>query len=264
MRYRQLDDLGSRAEPGTGTIFASDFNVAVSSPVMGGLFGDAGAIDSATLAGDVARVGTPRTATAGGDIPAGRAQGMGPGDQATGTQQVGATSGVHPDGLAGGAVMAPARRARSLRRRGQRGFTLLELLITLSVTTIGLIGLLALHVSIARGNDGASRVAEAEQITVTALESLRAQSSATLMQTLAGSTAAIPPATAAAYTVLGRNGLPYSVTRSVTALNATSASLWLIRVVTSWGEDGAAIGSAGDPLHHQIALEVIRTIEEQL
>jgi len=196
---------------------------------MGGLFGDAGAIYFATLARDVAR--------------------------ATGTQR---------DGLAGGAVTAPARRARSLRCRGQRGFTLLELLITLSVTTIGLIGLLALHLSIARGNDGASRVAEAEQITVTALESLRAQSPATLMQTLAGSPTAVPPATAAAYTVLGRNRLPYSVTRSVTAPNAASPSLWLIRVVTSWGEDGAAIGVAGDPLHHQIALEVIRTIEEQL
>jgi hypothetical protein len=48
------------------------------------------------------------------------------------------------------------------------------------------------------------------------------------------------------------------------ALSSASASLWLIRVVTSWGEEGAAIGVAGDAGHHQIALEVIRTIEEQL
>ena len=55
--------------------------------------------------------------------------------------------------------MASGRRARS-----QRGFTLLELLITLTVTTIGLIGLLSLHLSVARGNDGASRSAEAQQL----------------------------------------------------------------------------------------------------
>jgi hypothetical protein len=81
---------GVELNPGTGTNFASDFNLAVSSAVMGGLFGDAGAIYFATLAGDV---GTPRTATAGGDTLAGRTQGMGPGDQATGSQQVGTTSG---------------------------------------------------------------------------------------------------------------------------------------------------------------------------
>lgn len=148
--------------------------------------------------------------------------------------------------------------------RGRRGFTLLELLITLSVTTIGLIGLLALHLSIARGNDGASRAAEAEQITTAALEDLRAQSPRSMMKTLTGNSLSLPPATAAAITVKGRNGLPYNVIRSVTALTATSSSLWLIRVSTSWGEQGAAIGAPGDPLTHTIALEVIRTIEEQL
>lgn len=155
---------------------------------------------------------------------------------------------------------SPARRAG----RRQRGFTLLELLITLSVTTIGLIGLLALHLSIARGNDGASRAAEAEQITVTALESLRAQSPTGMMKTLTGNSATLPPVTALPYTVLGRNNQPYSVTRSVTALTAASPSLWLIRIVTSWGEEGAAIGLPGAPLNHTFALEVIRTIEEQL
>lgn len=84
---------GVELNPGTGTNFTSDFDLAVSSAVMGGLYGDAGAIYFATLAGDVARVGTPRAATAGGDTVAGRTQGMGVGDQATGSQQVGTTSG---------------------------------------------------------------------------------------------------------------------------------------------------------------------------
>jgi len=84
---------GVQLNPGTGTNFTSDFNLAVSSAVMGGLYGDAGAIYFATLAGDVARIGTPRAATAGGDTAAGRTQGMGAGDQATGAQTVGTTSG---------------------------------------------------------------------------------------------------------------------------------------------------------------------------
>ena len=84
---------GVDLNPGTGTNFTSAFNLGVSSAVMGGLYGDAGAIYFATLAGDVARVGTPRAATAGADTAAGRTQGMGVGDQATGAQQVGTTSG---------------------------------------------------------------------------------------------------------------------------------------------------------------------------
>ena len=141
---------------------------------------------------------------------------------------------------------------------GQRGFTLLELLITMSVTTIGLIGLLALHLSIARGNDGAGRTAEAEQITTTALESLRAQSVANMLATLA-----IPAK--ANTTEIGRNGLPYSVVRTSQVLTQASSSLLLVRVQTTWGEEGAAIGSgSGAPLNHTIALEVIRTMEEQL
>jgi prepilin-type N-terminal cleavage/methylation domain-containing protein len=163
--------------------------------------------------------------------------------------------------MASGAVTEIARGARL---RGQRGFTLLELLITLSVTTIGLIGLLSLHLSIARGNDGASRESEAEQITVTALEQLRAQSIQDMMQTLAGNSLASPPATAAAYTRAGRAGMTYSVVRSVTALNGASPNLYRIRVVTSWTEDGAVAGANGGQLDHQLALEIIRTVEDSL
>ena len=83
---------GVELTAGTGTNFTSDFSLGVSSAVMGGLFGDAGAIYFATISGDVARVGTPRAATAGGDSRAGVAQGMGVGDQATGGQTVGTTS----------------------------------------------------------------------------------------------------------------------------------------------------------------------------
>ncbi|HEU4726825.1 MAG TPA: FG-GAP-like repeat-containing protein [Kofleriaceae bacterium] len=84
---------GVDLNPGIGTNFTSSFALAVNSAVMGGLFGDAGAIYFATVSGDVARIGTPRTANPGGDTAAGQQQGMGVGDQATGGQTVGTTSG---------------------------------------------------------------------------------------------------------------------------------------------------------------------------
>jgi prepilin-type N-terminal cleavage/methylation domain-containing protein len=148
--------------------------------------------------------------------------------------------------------------------KSQRGFTLLELLITLSVTTIGLIGLLSLHLSVARGNDGASRSAEAQQIGAGVLEGLRSQSATGMMLTLTGSSATQPPVTAPAFTVAGRAGMTFTVVREVTALVGASSNLWRIRVVTSWAEDGGTFGSNGGQLDHSLALEVIRTVEEAL
>ena len=148
--------------------------------------------------------------------------------------------------------------------KARRGFTLLELLITLSVTTIGLIGLLSLHLSIARGNDGASRAAEAEQITATALESLHGMRLNDMMKALTGNPNAVPPVFAAPFTVQGRGGMTYTVSRSVITLASASNSLMRIRVDTTWTEDGAAAGANGGQLDHRIALEVIRTVQEAL
>ncbi|MGN6108007.1 MAG: hypothetical protein ACTHU0_23060 [Kofleriaceae bacterium] len=72
--------------------FVTDFTLAVSSAVMGSLYGDAGAIYFATLSGDIARIGTPRAGTGGGDTHAGTPQGMGTGDQAGAGETVGTTS----------------------------------------------------------------------------------------------------------------------------------------------------------------------------
>jgi prepilin-type N-terminal cleavage/methylation domain-containing protein len=150
------------------------------------------------------------------------------------------------------------------KRGGPRGFTLLELLITLSVTTIGLIGLLSLHLSVARGNDGASRSAEAQQIGAMVLEGLRSQSATAMMSALTGSSTTQPPVTAPVITFAGRANMTFTVQRSVTALTGASSNLWKIRVVTSWTEDGGTLGANAGQLDHTLALEVIRTVEEAL
>ena len=72
--------------------FVTDFTLAVSSSVMGSLYGDAGALYFATLSGDVARIGTPRAKVAGDDTRASTPQGMGVGDQGGAGQTVGTTS----------------------------------------------------------------------------------------------------------------------------------------------------------------------------
>lgn len=84
---------GVALDSGTGTNFTSQFNIGVSSAVMGSLYGDAGAIYFATISGDVARIGTPRAATAGGDTTSGQKQGMGAGDVSSSGARVGTTSG---------------------------------------------------------------------------------------------------------------------------------------------------------------------------
>lgn len=65
--------------------FVTDFTMAVSSAVVGSMYGDAGAMYFATMAGDVARIGTPRAASAGGDTAAGTGGGMGASDPAAPT-----------------------------------------------------------------------------------------------------------------------------------------------------------------------------------
>jgi hypothetical protein len=84
---------GVALDAGTGTNFTSQFNIGVSSAVMGSLYGDAGAIYFATISGDVARIGTPRAATAGGDTTTGQKQGMGAGDPSSTGTKLGTTSG---------------------------------------------------------------------------------------------------------------------------------------------------------------------------
>ena len=152
---------------------------------------------------------------------------------------------------------------RWARSTCQRGFTLLELLITLSITTIGLVGLLSLHLSVSRGNDGAARSAEAQQLCVSELETLRTMSYVTLMQQLAGGAPDSFPRTRVANR-LGRGGIQFTVTSTLTDLPAVSPNLLKIRVVATWAEDGATFSGGNGVFDHSLALEVIRTMQEAL
>jgi len=139
----------------------------------------------------------------------------------------------------------------------RRGFTLLELMITIVVTLFSLMGFLGLHITLTRGNDSASRSAEAIAVGQREIESLRKQRSTDMMNTLTGSTATVPPVTKTNFfTALGRNGVSYQVDVNVTTVG-TSGNLWLIRVIVSWTDDGSA-------LVHSVPIELIRTVQEAL
>jgi type II secretory pathway pseudopilin PulG len=172
---------------------------------------------------------------------------------------------------------SPRRRQRAAVRAGRRsregGFTLLELLMTLGVTTIGLIGLLSLHLSIVRSNDGASRTAEATQIAHATLESLRqARTTDDLTMLLVGLPSPPPidvpfcrrNGNAVEATTVGRNGMTYRCRVVVLALPTAASTIWRIRVEIGWTDDGAAQGAQGGILDHLIAVEMLRTPEEAL
>jgi hypothetical protein len=72
--------------------FLVDFNVAVASAVMGGLYGDRGAVYFADLNGDVNRIGTPLAANAGDDSSHGYNAGSGSASTGSGSTFTGSSS----------------------------------------------------------------------------------------------------------------------------------------------------------------------------
>lgn len=139
----------------------------------------------------------------------------------------------------------------------QRGFTLLELMITLVVTLFGLMGVMAVHLTMTEGSSNAGRNAEAVAVGTQMLESLRAQRPTDMMQTLTGSSTALPPIDLTSYTTkTGRNGVSYTIDVHVAAVGTTT-NLWRVRVEVKWTEDTSAAS-------HTLPFEVIRTAQEAL
>jgi prepilin-type N-terminal cleavage/methylation domain-containing protein len=145
-------------------------------------------------------------------------------------------------------------------RRGERGLTLVELLIVLVVALVGFGGLLAVHEIAVRGNLGAERGAEASEICEEMMEELRGMAVAEIEAAYTTITAtAWPPISYHRGDAVGRAGVVF--VRTVEAQKMPGAGfgsdlIWL-RATVEWNERGG-------PPDRRVYLELLRTEEERL
>jgi prepilin-type N-terminal cleavage/methylation domain-containing protein len=145
--------------------------------------------------------------------------------------------------------------------RRQRGFTLVELLVTLGVTVIGLLGLLSLYTVTARANALGAHSGEAVAIAEATVEEVR---NTALGDLLASNGATALPLDLPLDTVAGRAGTTFNRRMQVTELTATSPNLVKIRIEVTWTDAHAAAGAQGGIYDHRVSLELIRTASEAL
>jgi type IV pilus assembly protein PilV len=130
-------------------------------------------------------------------------------------------------------------------KQAERGFTVLEVLISLVVLTIGMLGIMALQGTAVKANRISRELEQARVFTSQAMEDLRGKSVATL-----GTGGAYP-------TLTTSDGTVYTRTFTVSAV-PSEANLKVITVTTSFDEDG-------DPANrHTATLQVVRTLTEGL
>jgi prepilin-type N-terminal cleavage/methylation domain-containing protein len=159
------------------------------------------------------------------------------------------------------AMTAPAITARApiARARDQQGFTIMEVLITLAVTLIGLAGLMTMHHVITRGTGSAGRMAEASAIAEAALEEVRQLRFAQL-ETEFGAA----PIDAELEQAAGRGERVYDRRLMVEAIDEVSPDLFRVRIEVTWTDDGAAAGAEGGAHDHRFVLETFRTRQEAM
>jgi prepilin-type N-terminal cleavage/methylation domain-containing protein len=142
---------------------------------------------------------------------------------------------------------------------GQRGFTLIEILVTLAVTLIGLAGLMTLHHVISQGNSSAGRTTEASAVAESALEEVRQIPFATLESRFG-----VAPIDVELEEATGKGDHVYQRQLLVEPIDAVSPDLFRVRLEVSWTEDGAAAGSDNGAHDHTFVLETLRTRQEVL
>jgi len=148
------------------------------------------------------------------------------------------------------------------RLADQRGFTLTELLVALTVTVIGLAGLLSLHVTTVRGNASAGRAAEAVVAAEQTLEAMRATTVPELESATWFGTAITTATEEVNFTlpiVSGRNGLEY---KPVVFARQIANNLVRLRTVVYWMDDGAVMPANAQldaDADHSLELQLVRT-----
>lgn len=135
--------------------------------------------------------------------------------------------------------------------RGEQGFTIIELLIALAVSLIGLAGLLTLSMAITSGSRSSIRATEATALAESVLEELRREPITDIVAVFGAL-----PISAQLPDVTGRNDLLFARKLVVEAVPAEE-ELVRVRVEVSWNDTPAAPAGDGSD-DHRVLLEVLR------
>ena len=124
-----------------------------------------------------------------------------------------------------------AKGSRRLRHGGrERGFTMIEVMVSILLTAIAIIGILALYMAQSRAGSYSRHTSEASVLAEDGMEALRTSSSA-------------PPSIPTLTNVDERGVAGGIFTRSATVtgpIGTAPTSYYDLRVVVSWDEDGVA------------------------
>lgn len=153
---------------------------------------------------------------------------------------------------------------RSNSSRSQVGFTLIEVLVALTVTVIGLMGLMSLHTTTAKGNRDASRTAEANAIASDTMEALRAMPIDSGAYSVVGKYGALPVVDAEMTAIFGRADVMFTRTLSVEDLSSVSSNLVRLHLEVAWSDGGDDPALTDPQYRHSVAVELIRTRPEVL
>jgi hypothetical protein len=147
----------------------------------------------------------------------------------------------------------------------------MELLITLAIATVGMVGVMSLHLSVGRGNEGAARSNEALSVASETVEWLRSMTFPEVVTELGAQPVFGAPLTVALPAVIGRAAMTFRRRTIATVLSGNQAAqnrLTRFRVEVSWTEDGAVRTAAdnfsGGRFDHSVSFEFVRTEKENL
>lgn len=132
----------------------------------------------------------------------------------------------------------------SSRASGQRGFTLLEIMVSMALLVIGMLGIIAMHATAVKGNRMSRQLGRARVIAGQVMEDLRGKDLATLGT---GGTFA---------SVTTPEGMTY--TPSYTLEGVSGAACTLITVTVDFVDNTDA------PEHHTTKIQMMRTLVEKL
>lgn len=156
-----------------------------------------------------------------------------------------------------------------VRSQAQAGFSLVEILVALTITVIGLVGLMSLHAAMIRGNREDVRFADATTLAQRALEELRAlpivdnDPSSIGPDNIQARFGNLPIADVIYDKTVSDSGVTYLLRLSATPISGTLVRLGMRVEWLANGEDPEGATVAPEE-RHSISVEMIRSTLEML